>query len=77
MSKIKVELEFEPMKNFGGGFRTEWISGKNEDMEIGLDSGGGLGNPLLTFWIEKKGEPRKYFTADMRDLLSQLAEKIT
>jgi hypothetical protein len=68
---FEIPLTFTPQKGFGGGFRTEWLSAKAETpaFEAGIDSGAGLGNPYLTFWIELDGEPRRYFSADVRDLL--------
>lgn len=72
---MKIEIEFKPMQGFGGGFRTEWISATSEDLKAGLDSGAGLGNPMLTFWIERAGAKREYFTANMADVLQAAVEK--
>lgn len=72
--KIEVNLTFEPMKGMGGGFRTDWISAKNENLVAGIDSGAGLGNPYLTFWIEEKPGQRKYFTADLREVLPKIID---
>lgn len=69
---MKTEIEFKPMEGLGGGFRSEWISAENSELKAGFDSGAGLGNPLLTFWIEVKGERRRYFTCDMSDALKAL-----
>jgi hypothetical protein len=74
---FKITLEFKTMKGFGGGFRQDWVSGENEELKAGMDSGGGLGNPLLTFWIEKKGENRKYFTTNISKALEQAIEAVT
>jgi hypothetical protein len=71
---VKIEIEFKPMEGLGGGFRTDWISAENDELEAGLDSGGGLGNPYLTFWIERKNQKRQYFTADMRPVLQAAVE---
>lgn len=72
MKPFTVTVKFEPMKGLGGGFRTEWVSGKNQNLEAGIDSGGGVGNPLMTYWIQEKGEKkRRYFTVDIRDVLQQ------
>ena len=71
---FKTELSFKPMENFGGGFRAEWVSTKGDGTyEAGVDSGAGLGNAFLTFWIEENGV-RHYFTADISDVLVQAIE---
>ena len=73
--KIKIELTFTPMKGFGGGFRTEWCSAERDDgTAAGMDSGGGLGNPLLTFWFRPKDGKRVYYTADIRPLIQGLCD---
>lgn len=80
-TSFNLELEFKPMQGYGGGFRTEWITATDEadksGFSAGLDSGGGFGNPLLTFWVQsgKKGE-RRYYTADMRLLLQAAIAKV-
>lgn len=70
---MKLELLVEPMKGFGGGFRQEWATAEGKQdgkaFEAGIDSGGGLGNPLLTFWIKREGEDKVYYTADIRPIL--------
>lgn len=78
-TSFEVPVNFTPMKGFGGGFRMPWISGENEDIQLGLDSGGGVGNPLMTFWFEDKTgkcKDRQYFTVDMRDVLQSLGEQV-
>jgi hypothetical protein len=65
---MKITMEVKPMQGFGGGFRQEWASAEGVGFKAGMDSGGGLGNPYLTFWIEKGGKKREYHTADMRDV---------
>jgi len=73
---FKVEIEFEPMKGMGGGFRSEWLSGENSEIEAGIDSGAGLGNPLMTFWFRRKpGGERVYFTSNMQKLFEAAIEK--
>lgn len=72
---MKYQMTFSPMKGFGGGFRQEWVSTETPEFSAGLDSGAGLGNPLLTFWIEKKGGKRKTYTASIADLFKFLVEK--
>lgn len=59
----------EPMEGFGGGFRQEWISGEADDVEVGLDTGAGLGNPYLTCWAQIGDGDRRYETIDVRPLL--------
>lgn len=71
---INVNITFEPMQGMGGGFRAEWISAENAILKAGLDSGGGLGNPLLTLWIERKDSKREWFTCDMRKVLQDAVE---
>lgn len=68
---IKVEIEFKPRaeKSYGGGFFSEWLSGKAEGIKFGLNAGAGLGNPLLTVWIEVDGKTF-YYDADMRELMN-------
>lgn len=63
-----VPLKFKPMEGFGGGFRTDWVSAEHKGLKFGLDSGADMGNPSLTFCIEKKGKTR-YYTADIGDVL--------
>lgn len=75
MEALKFEVVFEPMKGLGGGFRQEWVSAKFEGGECGLDSGAGLGNPLMTFWVEPKGKKRQYFTADITKMVKALTEQ--
>lgn len=72
---LSVPLDFKPMKGFGGGMRQEWITAEGDDLTAGLDSGAGLGNPLLTFWIEPKVGERRYYTVSVQDLLTALIEK--
>ena len=71
---IVVNVEFFKMEGLGGGFRQEWLLCKNKKFRAGLDSGAGLSNPYLIFWIEKNGKI-EYFTADMRTLFNALIEK--
>lgn len=71
-----VPITFSPMIGVGGGFRTEWVTGKGHGVEFGLDSGAGVGNPYLTFWIEKNGK-RAYYTSEIRDLVNALVVKTT
>lgn len=73
---MKTEIEFKPMTGLGGGFRSEWISASNNELEAGFDSGAGLGNPQLTFWIERKGQKRQYFTCDMGEVLTALVGQL-
>lgn len=76
MSELKVGLIFKPMEGFGGGFRQEWVSGKGNGVEFGLDSGAGLGNGYLTLWIKKKGEKdRRYYTASVKEMLESLVDQ--
>lgn len=73
MSKtaFTINVPFKKMEGFGGGFRQEWITAKPDNGEFvaGIDSGAGLGNPLITFWIEEKGQQRRSYTASVADLL--------
>lgn len=72
---FSLKLDFKPMKGMGGGFRTEWVSGSNSEIKAGIDSGAGLGNPLITFWIEKSGGKRHYYTANVQDVLTEAISK--
>lgn len=76
-TEFTVELKFSPMGGIGGGFREEWISGKGNGVQFSLDSGAGLGNPLLTLQIRygDKGSYR-YFTADIRPMLEALVDQL-
>ncbi len=77
MNEFQVIITFKPMKDLGGGFRTEWISGEIENkLRAGIDSGGGLGNPLMTFWYEKTGSRREYFTCHMGEVLSDSIDQL-
>ncbi len=68
MKNFKVNLEFEIQKGFGGGFRTEWVSS---------ESGAGLGNPYLTFWIEdKKTNKRIYYNTKVEQIIYQALENL-
>lgn len=79
---ISVQLTFEPMKGLGGGLRSEWLTGNSDEkdekerIEFGIDSGAGLNNPYLTFWI-KKGGKRTYYTADVRELARGLVKAVS
>lgn len=74
---IELPLKITPMEGFGGGFRQEWISGKSPDgTKVALESGAGLGNPLLTFRIERPGQKPEWWTADMADLLQRWAKEV-
>lgn len=73
---VTVTIDILPMVGIGGGFRQEWITAENGVVECGLDSGGRLGNPLLTLWIKRKGKDRQYYTADMRRFLDIAVNKI-
>lgn len=66
---FSVTLTFNPMEGLGGGFRQEWASAKCSDFKAGIDSGAGLGNPLMTFWFERNGK-RQYFTADINAVMA-------
>lgn len=68
-------VEFKPMEGMGGGFRTGWVSAEYKGKKFGLESGAGLGNPFLTFFVESGGKT-KYYTADMGDLLRRLHSQI-
>lgn len=73
--KHKVELIFEPMVGMGGGFRQEWLSGEGNGIKFQLDSGAGLGNPLFTLSIQRKGKSYDY-TADIRPMVKNLLSEI-
>ncbi len=72
---FKVTLEFKPMEGLGGGFRSDWVSGGNGEIKAGIDSGAGLGNPQMTFWIERNGK-REYYTANIQDVLMAAVAKV-
>jgi hypothetical protein len=74
---FELQLTFKPQEGFGGGFRTEWLTGTNSEVTAGLDSGAGLGNPYLTFWIQPKDDEskRRYYNVDVRDILSACIDK--
>lgn len=72
---FSCELKFKPMEGFGGGFRAEWVTASWDNSEAGIDSGGGMGNPFLTFWIEEGRKERRYYTADIRDLFKDAISK--
>lgn len=65
------------MKGFGGGFRQEWIKVElpNGRGNVELQSGAGLGNPLLTFSHERAGKTR-FWTADLRPLIRDLVDRL-
>lgn len=71
-----TQLSFKPMDGIGGGFRTEWLTGHGDSIKFGLDSGAGVGNPLLTFWIEQGNGKRQYYTADVQELVKSAIAKI-
>lgn len=71
-----VELVFEPMKGLGGGLRQEWVSGEGNGIKFSLDTGTGLGNPLMTLCVERKGGKVEYFTADIRPMLRAVLDKV-
>lgn len=76
LAMITLNLNLKPMTGLGGGFRSEWVSAESETLETGIDSGGGLGSPYVTFWIKREGdEKRQYYIADMRDVLTSFIEK--
>lgn len=78
MQEAKIEVSFKerPPKSFGGGLYQEWISGDGDGVKFGLNSGAGLGNPMLSLWVEKDGK-RVYYDADVRDLITTLVEKVS
>jgi hypothetical protein len=73
--KLQATLTFVPQEGVGGGFRLDWLDAKANDMHAGLDTGAGLGNPMFTFWIERKGTGRAYFECDIRDLFRTLIDQ--
>lgn len=73
---LKVQLDFAPVKGIGYGFRQDWIEAKGVDVSAGLDSGAGLGNPMLTFWVKEKGGKTHYFEADMQTVLTKLINTV-
>lgn len=74
---VEARILIQPMRDFGGGFLTDWISAKLPDgREFGVDNGAGLGNPLLTFWVDEPGGERRYFTADLRELMQSWGEQL-
>lgn len=75
ITTFDIPITFEPMVGMGGGFRTDWVSGSGKGISFGLESGAGLGNPLLTFWIEKKNK-RDYYTADIQVLARAILAKL-
>lgn len=72
---VEVSVKFKTMVGFGGGLRTEWVTGSGRGIEFGLDSGAGTGNPLMTFWVKKKCV-REYYTADVREMIEALVSKL-
>lgn len=70
-SALETALRFEPLEGLTG-LRQEWITGERKDATFGFDVGAGLGNPLLTFWVERGGK-RRYYACDMSSVLQRLA----
>ncbi len=76
MKKITIEFKPRSEKNkFGGGFLTQWASGKDDVYEIESFSGAGLGNPCLSICVTQSGH-KVWFDADVRDIMTALIEKI-
>lgn len=73
--KHVVSLTFEPMVGIGGGFRQEWLSGDGNGIKFNLDCGAGLGNPLFTLAVERKGKSH-YYTADIRPMIQKLLAQV-
>lgn len=72
---LTLDLE-EPESGFAvGGFYQEWISGNTGEDEpeatFGLTSGAGLGNPVMALWVERAGEDRRWFRADMAEFIER------
>lgn len=74
-NQFTIPLEFKPQEGFGGGFRSEWVSAEGNGIKAGFDSGAGLWNPFLTFWIEKKGK-KSYYNANVGDLLRAAIDEV-
>jgi hypothetical protein len=72
--EFEVVLKFKPMKGLGGGFRQEWVSGSGNGVKFHLDTGTGLGNPMMTLVVTKGGEDH-YFDADIRPTLTDAINK--
>lgn len=72
---LPVTFKPWPPNTLGGGFRLDWLTGSNKKLSAGFDCGAGLGNPMLTFWVERNGK-RQYFDADMREVLRAAIVKV-
>ena len=56
------------------GFRQDWLSGKDDDTEVTITSGAGLGSPYLILTVERPGKATIHEAIDMRDVLPKWAE---
>lgn len=68
---VTITLTERSGRSMGGGFYQNWVEGtdKKSGKVVGIHSGAGLGNPILTFYSEEKGGRRRYFDIDVRDIL--------
>jgi hypothetical protein len=73
---IKVELVFDPNKNpLAAGLRVNWVDGEDDDSEINLSCGAGVGSPYMVFSRkDKKTGKTKYAVCDIRPMINALGE---
>lgn len=76
-----LAVEAKPQQRFGGGFRTEWVTGTTSDPDgnpVGftLDGGAGLGNPFLTLTVKFTDGHAVTENIDVRDLLTAWTNSI-